>query len=375
MEYEFEAIKVQALNVGLSLKSPPSCQPDDSSSSAWFQLPHWEEDVFLALRLGTTKSTSIWQVIKRCSIMTAHLDEADNFSSCPSAQPLCFVIPVGQDPFYKALAFCDLIITVEYLEPMKWKLSNFSVLLPVQELLDSERQPWARPALIVSPVGGLNNTPGEIVMEAYLKVSPTLAAPPAQDIADEDISFNAEKGIFTISVRTTIGQAILPVLADRVMQIKRLIELLNVFHQYTKPAKFDICSLRAITLAYSSPTTAADEGGTRYGVHINFDVVANEIACYLQSEENVPLSLQVHLDRMQPGTIKKRQCIYLLHSLAAQPALDAIEKGIAAISVMDLSHYRRAKESSLSSGSTHSRRISIKLKMGPFKSSISTLRA
>jgi hypothetical protein len=138
---EFEAIKAQALNVGLSLRTPPSWQPDDASPAAWFQLSHWEE---VALRLATRKSTSIWQVIKRCSILTAHLG---NFSACPSEQPLCFVIPIGQEPFYKPLPsashyHCGIL----YLERMKWKLSNFSVLLRVKGLLHPTREPWARPA-------------------------------------------------------------------------------------------------------------------------------------------------------------------------------------------------------------------------------------
>jgi len=156
-------------------------------------------------------------------------------------------------------------------------LVRLSQILPSQNRSSRTGKPWAKNTIQLSfkglelsepientaqlPVSDSSPSATQIVRGStsvittarmVIDVSKSLSV--LQERVDKDIAFNAKTGVFVFRLHSRVGDSIIPQLIERVNQIERLVDFVEVLHNHSETLTCETLTLGKIVFSYAAST-------------------------------------------------------------------------------------------------------------------------
>ena len=151
-------------------------------------------------------------------------------------------------------------------------LVRLSQILPSQNRSSRTGKPWAKNTIQLAFKGlelvqtsvdpaqnipsDLSSSPAQIVRNTttvittarmVIDVSKSLSV--LQERVDKDIAFNAKTGVFVFRLRSRVGDSIIQLLIERVNQIERLVDFVEVLHNHSDTLTCETLTLGKLSSA------------------------------------------------------------------------------------------------------------------------------
>jgi len=117
--------------------------------------------------------------------------------------------------------------------------------------LNSTHSPLEHPSPSTSQISRRSTT---VITTARMVIDVSKSLSVLQERVDKDIAFNAKTGVFVFRLRSKVGDSIIPLLVERVNQIERLVDFVEVLHNHSETLTCETLTLGKIVFSYASST-------------------------------------------------------------------------------------------------------------------------